>query len=171
MSDALVHALMSEVSQLRNEVDQLRADVDKLKNCCGPSSGAGGATSSVQPKPKAAAPSNFGNKFHQWSSQPLSNAPNKFIRPYSTIKDGKVYFNPGKTDDRAPEGFLVYCLDIEKDKWITLPKTTQYFGTLAVVQDMVTYIGGKQQGTGEVTGNLLSFQVSLYMYFRSNNKK
>ncbi len=158
MSDALVQALITEVAQLRKEVDELREEVEKLKV------GGGGATSSWGTTPPVAASkpkiSNFGKKFHQWTSQSLSNSPQKLIRPYSAIKDGKVYFTTGRASDRSAEAFLVVCLDIEKDKWITLPKGAQYFGALAVVQDMLTYIGGKEEGTGLVTGNLMSYQVS-----------
>ena len=159
MSDALVELLMREVSQLRKDVDQLREEVEKLKTTEGAK---GGSTQAIPPEAaKAAPPNNFGKKFHQWKSQPLTKTPFEFVRPYSAVKDGKVYFNAGKKSDGSPEGFMVHFLDLEKDKWVALPKSTQYFGTLAVVQDMVTYIGGKQQGSGLVTGNLLSFQASV----------
>ena len=163
MTDALVQALRSEVAELRTEVQQLRGEVDKLK---GGSSGSE-ATSSAQSKPSKPKPSgNFGGKFHQWNSKSLTNAPQKLPRPYFAVKDGKVYFSAGRTTDSSPAPFMVFCLDLDKDKWITLPQSTQCYGSLAVIQDMVTYIGGREKGTNLVTGNLLSFQVSLeaWMY-------
>jgi len=165
MADSTVETLRSELSELRTDVQKLRdefrdlnEEVDKLKS----SSGDGGAASTPS-KPlgiKVVAPSNFGAKFHQWNIKSVEKVPAKIPRPYGALKDGKVYFNAGLTTRGGQYQSFVHCFDVGTEKWKTLPKNTQYYGSVAIIQDMLTIIGGKMERGERVTGNLVSFQVS-----------
>jgi len=160
MADSTVEALRSELAELRSEFKQLREELASLK--VGNVAANDGAASE-QSKPfsiKAVAPGNFA-KFHQWSSKTVDKAPAKIPRPYGAAKDGKVYFNAGCTTRGGQFQSYVHCFDTETEKWTTLPKSTQYYSSVAVIQDMVTLIGGKTEGNGRITGNLVSFQVSV----------
>ena len=167
MAESTVETIRSELSELRTDVQKLRdefrdlnEEVSKLKSNCG-----GGEAAPTQCKPlgiKVVAPGNFGAKFHQWNTKSVEKVPAKIPRPYGALKDGKAYFNAGLTTAGGQYQSLVHCFDVETEKWKTLPKNTQYYGSVAVIQDMLTVIGGKKEGNGRVTGNLVSFQVSAH---------
>lgn len=164
MAESDVEVLRSELTELRTEMRELRTEfrelsgeVEKLKAC----GSVDGASSTSKPLHiKVAAPSNFGAKFHQWNSKAVTKAPATLPRPYGALKDGKVYFNAGLTTRGGQYQSFMHCFDMEGEKWTTLPKSTQYYSSVAIIQDMVTLIGGKLEGSGRVTGNLVSFQVS-----------
>ncbi len=156
-----MEALRSEMAELRAEFRQLRKELETLK---GGNVVANDGAASAQAKPlsiKFVAPGNFGSKFHQWNSKTVDKVPAKIPRPYGAAKGSKVYFNAGSTTRGGQYQSFVHCFDTETEKWTTLPKSTQFYSSVAVIQDMVTLIGGKIEGNGRVTGNLVSFQVSL----------
>lgn len=157
MAEAVVEVLRNELAELRSEVCELRSDVDKIKKCCSTDD-----SSSPQSKPlkiRVAAPGNFGAKFHQWNIKNVAKAPATLPRPYGAVKDGKVYLNSGLTTRGGRFQSFVHCFDLEGEKWTTLPKSTQFYSSIAIIQDMVTLIGGKKESNECVTGDLTSFQV------------
>lgn len=147
---------------MRQELKALRAEVDQLKSkqqaeIPGEESTKPTATKK-QPTQVPVGPKNFGSKFHQWISKDCAKIPDKDGIPYppAVFKDGKVYVGGG---DRysGPECFLVHEYDLESDSWVDLPQATQNRFSMAVINDMVTLVGGKEKNGGP-TGSLLCYQ-------------
>ena len=80
-----------------------------------------------------------------WSK--CGKAPHKMIKP-SVVEDGNTaYFNPLNSNG-------VYSYDYEKQTWSSLPQCPHRYSSLAVVNGLLTVIGGRL-GT-EVTNQLFS---------------
>ena len=80
--------------------------------------------------------------------------PHVMTRPSSSVVDGNMaYFNPYHTND-------VYCYNSEKQTWSSLPQCPHSYSSLAVVNGLLTAIGGRGRNGGllgsSATNQLLS---------------
>ena len=155
-SFAEMEEVLEEIKMLRKEVEDLRGELQQLKS--------GGSSESNQPisyktisLPVA---SDFAKKFHQWTIKIAKKPSSALARPVTAIKGGKAYFNGGITKSGGSGRLMVHCYSLEKDSWTKLSRDSpQYYASMAIVNGMVTLIGGKLNKGDSITSDIVSFQV------------
>ncbi len=81
-----------------------------------------------------------------------SAAPVKMAAGHAVTISGNVYYGGGFCDDKDDE-YCIYCYDLARDAWSTLPKLpVRYFG-LGVVKSELVVVGGRDQ-SGSVSNEL-----------------
>ena len=73
--------------------------------------------------------------------QHCAELPMELTTGKTAVIDGKVYCGGGETDNRGNE-FNVFCYDLAKDKWTTLPPLSVKFFGLGQVNSKLVAIGG-----------------------------
>ena len=85
------------------------------------------------------------------------NAPLAMKRGAAVAHGSVGYFNPGG-------GQNVFAYDSEKDDWSQLPECPRYFFGLAVINNLLTAVGGEPTGLlGDYTNRLVSFNGSKWV--------
>ncbi len=150
-----MEVVLEEVKILRKEVEELRSELQQLK--CGESTS---LPESVSYKSiSLPVSSDFAKRFHQWTMKIAKKSPFALARPTTALKEKKAYFNGGITTSGGSGRLTVYCYDLESDGWTQLSSSPQYYSSMAIVNGMVTLIGGKLNKGDSVTSDIISFQV------------
>ena len=84
------------------------------------------------------------------------NAPCEMLRGAAAAHGSVGYFNPGGGQD-------VFAYDSEKDDWSELPECPRYYFGLAVINNLLTAVGGEPSGPFSYTNRLVSFNGSKWV--------
>lgn len=94
------------------------------------------------------------------SWRPCSNLPTKISDANATIIDDHIYCGGGTAEIEDKE-YIVYCYDLSKDKWTTLPQLpVKYFGLGQVSENLVA-VGGKKKIDDRATNGIYSFDDEI----------